>query len=49
MVRLMGTLMAFINSSFWEINKVWLQIWLYTKTTTSIKKINTTTCPFAFG
>ena len=48
-LRLMGTLTAFINSSFQEINKVWLQICLQTKTTTSIKKINTTTCPFAFG
>ena len=39
----MGTLKAFINSSFQEINKAWLQIWLQTKTTTSIKKINMTT------
>ena len=48
-VRLMGILNAFINSSFQEINKVSLQIWLQTKTTTSIKKINVTTCPFGMG
>ena len=41
--------MAFINSSFQEINKFWLQVWLQTNTTTSSKKINMTTCPFAFG
>ena len=34
----MGTLKAFINISFQESNKVWLQIWFYTETTTSIKK-----------
>ena len=46
----MGTLKAFINSSFQEINKVGLQIWLYTKTTTSTKKkTNLTTCPFELG
>ena len=36
--------MSFINTSFWEINKVWLQIQLQTQTTTSIKKINMTLC-----
>ena len=36
----MGTLKAFINCSFQEINKVGLQIWLYTKITTSNKKKN---------
>ena len=41
--------MAFINSSFQEINKVWLQVRLQTNTTTSSKKINMTMCPFAFG
>ena len=34
----MGTLMAIINISFQESNKVGLQIWFYTETTTSIKK-----------
>ena len=45
----MGIVKAFINSSFKEISKVLLQIWLYTKTTTSIEKINITTCPFGLG
>ena len=45
----MGTVQAFINSSFQEISKVSLQIWLQTKTTTSIEKINITTCPFGLG
>ena len=48
-VWLMGTLKAFINISFQKINKVWLQILLQTKTTTSIKKINMITCPFGLG
>ena len=41
--------MAFVNSSFQEIHQVWLQVWLQTNTTTSSKKINMTTWPFAFG
>ena len=45
----MGTVKAFINSSFQEISKVSLQVWLQIKTTTSIEKINITTCPFGLG
>ena len=37
-VRLMGTLQAFINISFLEINKFLLQIWLWTKTITPTKQ-----------
>ena len=48
-VRLMGTLKTFINNSVQEIIKVWLQIWLQTKTTTSNKKIIMATCPLGLG
>ena len=48
-VQLTGTVKASLNSSFQENNKVWFQIWLYIQTTTSIKKINMSTCPFELG
>ena len=48
-VQLTGTVKASLNSSFQETNKVWFQIWLQIQTTTSIKKINMSTCPFELG
>ena len=45
----MGTLKAFINSSFLEINKFLLQVWLLTNTTTPTKKNNMTKCSLELG